>query len=242
MTDYHGAVDALDAMVESRERGYVCAVSVHSLTSALDDPEMTGVFRGATLVAARRHAASSGRRTSLGARPEGTRLRTRADAPLQRALRRARTPRMAVRRARPGLARAARAEPAPPPARHQHRGRLLATVPADDRRGGGRARRPDQRRRPDVLWVGIGAPKQEKWMARMRDRLDVPVHVRRRRRVRLPRRAASRRRPCGCSSAGSSGSTAWPRSRAGCCRATCAPTRASCSRFARQYLGERTRS
>jgi N-acetylglucosaminyldiphosphoundecaprenol N-acetyl-beta-D-mannosaminyltransferase len=29
--------------------------------------------------------------------------------------------------------------------------------------------------RPDVLWVGIGVPKQEKWMARMRSRLDVPV-------------------------------------------------------------------
>jgi len=29
--------------------------------------------------------------------------------------------------------------------------------------------------RPDVLWVGIGVPKQEKWMARMRGRLDVPV-------------------------------------------------------------------
>ena len=29
--------------------------------------------------------------------------------------------------------------------------------------------------RPDVLWVGIGVPKQEKWMVRMRDRLDVPV-------------------------------------------------------------------
>jgi N-acetylglucosaminyldiphosphoundecaprenol N-acetyl-beta-D-mannosaminyltransferase len=29
--------------------------------------------------------------------------------------------------------------------------------------------------RPDVLWVGIGVPKQEKWMARMRDRLEVPV-------------------------------------------------------------------
>jgi N-acetylglucosaminyldiphosphoundecaprenol N-acetyl-beta-D-mannosaminyltransferase len=28
---------------------------------------------------------------------------------------------------------------------------------------------------PDVLWVGIGVPKQEKWMARMRDRLEVPV-------------------------------------------------------------------
>jgi N-acetylglucosaminyldiphosphoundecaprenol N-acetyl-beta-D-mannosaminyltransferase len=29
--------------------------------------------------------------------------------------------------------------------------------------------------RPDVLWVGIGVPKQEKWMARMRGRLEVPV-------------------------------------------------------------------
>jgi N-acetylglucosaminyldiphosphoundecaprenol N-acetyl-beta-D-mannosaminyltransferase len=27
----------------------------------------------------------------------------------------------------------------------------------------------------DVVWVGIGVPKQEKWMARMRDRLDAPV-------------------------------------------------------------------
>jgi N-acetylglucosaminyldiphosphoundecaprenol N-acetyl-beta-D-mannosaminyltransferase len=31
--------------------------------------------------------------------------------------------------------------------------------------------------RPDVLWVGIGQPKQDKWMARMRDRLEVPVMV-----------------------------------------------------------------
>jgi N-acetylglucosaminyldiphosphoundecaprenol N-acetyl-beta-D-mannosaminyltransferase len=31
--------------------------------------------------------------------------------------------------------------------------------------------------RPDVVWVGIGVPKQEKWMAVMRDRLDAPVLV-----------------------------------------------------------------
>jgi N-acetylglucosaminyldiphosphoundecaprenol N-acetyl-beta-D-mannosaminyltransferase len=29
--------------------------------------------------------------------------------------------------------------------------------------------------RPDVVWVGIGVPKQEKWMARMRDRIEAPV-------------------------------------------------------------------
>jgi N-acetylglucosaminyldiphosphoundecaprenol N-acetyl-beta-D-mannosaminyltransferase len=31
--------------------------------------------------------------------------------------------------------------------------------------------------RPDVVWVGIGVPKQEKWMARMRGRLAAPVLV-----------------------------------------------------------------
>jgi N-acetylglucosaminyldiphosphoundecaprenol N-acetyl-beta-D-mannosaminyltransferase len=29
----------------------------------------------------------------------------------------------------------------------------------------------------DVVWVGIGVPKQEKWMARMRERLEAPVLV-----------------------------------------------------------------
>ena len=60
--------------------------------------------------------------------------------------------------------------------------------------------------RPDMLWVGIGVPKQEKWMARMRDRLDVPVmcgvgaafdfHA-----GRIPMA------PPGCRTTGSSGST-----------------------------------
>src|SRR3989442_171738 len=31
--------------------------------------------------------------------------------------------------------------------------------------------------RPDVVFVGLGAPKQEKWMARMRPRLEAPVLV-----------------------------------------------------------------
>ncbi|CAO4175640.1 WecB/TagA/CpsF family glycosyltransferase [Methylorubrum populi] len=31
--------------------------------------------------------------------------------------------------------------------------------------------------RPDILWVGLSTPKQEYWMARHRDRLEVPVMV-----------------------------------------------------------------
>jgi len=32
-------------------------------------------------------------------------------------------------------------------------------------------------KRPDVIWVGLGVPRQEKWMQRMRPRLDAPVLV-----------------------------------------------------------------
>jgi N-acetylglucosaminyldiphosphoundecaprenol N-acetyl-beta-D-mannosaminyltransferase len=31
--------------------------------------------------------------------------------------------------------------------------------------------------KPDVVWVGIGVPKQEKWMTTLRDRIDAPVLV-----------------------------------------------------------------
>lgn len=31
--------------------------------------------------------------------------------------------------------------------------------------------------RPDVLWVGLGSPRQEKWIARNRGRLQVPVAI-----------------------------------------------------------------
>ena len=42
--------------------------------------------------------------------------------------------------------------------------------------------------RPDIVWVGLSTPKQERWMARNRDRLEAAVHGRRRRRLRLPGR------------------------------------------------------
>ncbi|KEO58741.1 WecB/TagA/CpsF family glycosyltransferase [Thioclava indica] len=31
--------------------------------------------------------------------------------------------------------------------------------------------------KPDVVWVGLSAPKQERWMARMRDKLEAPVLI-----------------------------------------------------------------
>jgi N-acetylglucosaminyldiphosphoundecaprenol N-acetyl-beta-D-mannosaminyltransferase len=31
--------------------------------------------------------------------------------------------------------------------------------------------------RPDILWVGLGSPKQDLWMSRHRDQMDVPVMI-----------------------------------------------------------------
>jgi len=31
--------------------------------------------------------------------------------------------------------------------------------------------------RPDIVWVGLGAPRQDLWMARYRDRLEAPVLI-----------------------------------------------------------------
>ena len=49
VTDYEGAIDAMDAMVARRTRGYVCAVAVHAVMVAQDDPEMRDALAGSTL-------------------------------------------------------------------------------------------------------------------------------------------------------------------------------------------------
>ncbi len=174
MTDYQGAVEALDAMVDSRERGYVCAVSVHSLTSALDDPEMAAVFRGATLVlpdgmpvvwAANllgaglegrvygpqlmlrysERCAERGHRVWLyGGRDQGSLAQLALN----------------LRRRLPGINIVGGYSPPFREMTDEEEDTLVDQINGA---------------RPDVLWVGIGAPKQEKWMARMRDRLEVPV-------------------------------------------------------------------
>jgi N-acetylglucosaminyldiphosphoundecaprenol N-acetyl-beta-D-mannosaminyltransferase len=55
-----------------------------------------------------------------------------------------------------------------------------ASPPFEDSRGGWDDRELEEqllRTRPHILWVGLGAPKQELWMAEMAGRLSVPVMV-----------------------------------------------------------------
>ena len=174
MTDYEGAIEAMDAMIERRERGYVCAVAVHALTVGYDDPEMAAALRGATLVL------PDGMPVVWAANMLGEKLEDRVYGPelmlryndrcverghrvwlyggrdqgslVQLALN--------LRRRHPGIDIVGGYSPPFRPMTTEEEDALVDQI---------------NEARPDVLWVGIGVPKQEKWMARMRARLDVPV-------------------------------------------------------------------
>jgi N-acetylglucosaminyldiphosphoundecaprenol N-acetyl-beta-D-mannosaminyltransferase len=174
MTDYRGAIAAMDAMVEGRKRGYVCAVAVHALTVGIDDPEMAAALRGASLVL------PDGMPVVWAANLLGADLKDRVYGPelmlrysdrcaegghrvwlyggrdqgslVQLALN--------LRRRHPGINIVGGYSPPFRPMTEEEEDALVDQI---------------NDARPDVLWVGIGVPKQEKWMARMRDRLDVPV-------------------------------------------------------------------
>ena len=49
MTDYAGAMDVMDDMIERRERGWICAAAVHSVMVAQDDPTMRTALTQSTI-------------------------------------------------------------------------------------------------------------------------------------------------------------------------------------------------
>ena len=174
MTDYAGAMDVMDQMVEQRARGWVCAAAVHSVMVAQSDPLMRKALTDSVITVPdgmpivwaanalgedlpnrvygpelmHRHcerAVEQGHRVWLyGGRDQG--------ALVQLAL--------TLRRNHPGIRIVGGYSPPFRQLSAEEDGAI-----ADQINGS----------RPDVLWVGIGVPKQEKWMVRMRERLDVPV-------------------------------------------------------------------
>lgn len=174
MLDYEGTMDVMDAMVARRERGYVCVVATHALMVARDEPEMRAALLGSTLVV------PDGMPIVWAANWLGEDLRDRVYGPDLMHRYNARCAKQGHRVWLYG----------------GHDQRWLAELMSSMRRrnpgmnivgGSERPRRPPtgeeedalveriNEARPDVLWVGTGAPSQEKWMARMRPRLDVPV-------------------------------------------------------------------
>ncbi len=176
MTDYTEAMDTMDGMIARRERGYVCATAVHAVMVAQNDPEMLEALRRSTLTV-----------------PDGMPLVWAANLLGEDLSDRVYGPELMLRYCERSRDRGHRV--------FLYGGRdqgslaqltlnLRLRFPGIKIVGGYsppfRALTDDEDKaiadqinaaRPDVVWVGTGVPKQEKWMARQRDRLDAPVLV-----------------------------------------------------------------
>lgn len=174
MTDYAQTMDVMDGMVARREPGYVCAVAVHAVMVAHRDREMRDALLRSTLTVPdgmplvwaanmlgenlpnRVYGPELMRRYSDRCAEKGHRVwlyggRDQGSL-VQLALK--------LRQRHPGITIVGGYAPPFRPLTGEEEDAICQQI---------------DEARPDVLWVGIGVPKQEKWMARLRERLDVPV-------------------------------------------------------------------
>jgi N-acetylglucosaminyldiphosphoundecaprenol N-acetyl-beta-D-mannosaminyltransferase len=166
LTDYEGTLDWIDAMAKARRRGYVCVAATHTVMASQDDPELREAVLGADFTVPDGQPlvwALNLLGHSLGDRVYGPDLMDRACA---RAVRTGRRMYLYGGRSQGALVQLTRnlrlRHPGlqivgghVPPFR-ELTGEEEALVAADIQRSGA-----------EVVWVGIGVPKQEKWMARM---------------------------------------------------------------------------
>jgi N-acetylglucosaminyldiphosphoundecaprenol N-acetyl-beta-D-mannosaminyltransferase len=174
--DYDGAMDWMDGTVAARGSGYICVAATHTVMVAQEDPEAMEAVLGASLVV------PDGQPLVWALRALGKPLSDRVYGPdlMLRHCERAAADgtriflyggrnqgalvqlTLNLRRRFPGLRVVGGCSP---PFRDLD-GDELDAIAAEINRTGA-----------DIVWVGIGVPKQEKWMAAMRDRLEAPVLV-----------------------------------------------------------------
>jgi N-acetylglucosaminyldiphosphoundecaprenol N-acetyl-beta-D-mannosaminyltransferase len=176
VTDYDGALDRIDAMVEGDERGFVCTVSAHGLVEAQTDPELSIALSAADF------CVPDGMPVVWALRALGEEISERVYGPTlmerccERLAQRGRRIwlygakddevqadlRAALERRFPGLTIAGGWAPPFRDLTDIELGEVAERIDADE---------------PDVVWVGISTPRQEKLMARIRPRLYAPVLV-----------------------------------------------------------------
>jgi N-acetylglucosaminyldiphosphoundecaprenol N-acetyl-beta-D-mannosaminyltransferase len=176
LTDYERTLEWIDDAAATRAHGYVCVAAVHTVMACQEDAELREAVLGADFTV------PDGQPLVWALNALGHGLPNRVYGPelMDRAC--ARAARTGLRfylfggRNQGALAELARR------LRLRHPGlkivgghcppfRQLTDVEEDAIAG------EINRSGADVVWVGIGVPKQEKWMARMRDRLEAPVLI-----------------------------------------------------------------
>jgi N-acetylglucosaminyldiphosphoundecaprenol N-acetyl-beta-D-mannosaminyltransferase len=176
VTDYERTLRWIDAMVDAGGRGYVCVCNVHTVMASTEDVELRAALMASSVNVPDGQPlvwAMNALGCSLEQRVYGPELMARActraahtgqrfylyggrdqDALFQLAV--------SLRQRYPGIQIVGGYSPPHRPLTDEESDAVAAEINGA---------------RPDVVWVGIGVPKQEKWMAEMRSRLDAPVLV-----------------------------------------------------------------
>jgi N-acetylglucosaminyldiphosphoundecaprenol N-acetyl-beta-D-mannosaminyltransferase len=174
--DYGQTLDWIDAMIATRQRGFVCACNVHTVMASHEDRELSAALARASLIVPDGQPlvwAINALGHPLADRVYGPELMARAcaravdvghrfylyggrnqGALVQLALN--------LRQRYPGLKIVGGYSPPHRPLTDEEQLAVAAEV---------------NHTRADVVWVGIGVPKQEKWMAAMREQLEAAVLV-----------------------------------------------------------------
>jgi N-acetylglucosaminyldiphosphoundecaprenol N-acetyl-beta-D-mannosaminyltransferase len=178
LVDYEGALARIAEMIERDERGYACCTPVHTLMPSQRDPELAAALRGATL------NLPDGMPVvwALNLLSDGKPLRDRVYGPTlmertceqaaelghpiflyggydEGALRELKT---ALRRRSPAIEIAGDYSPPHRELSADEEAEVAERIDASGAR---------------IVWCGISTPRQEKWVARMRPRVEAPVLV-----------------------------------------------------------------
>lgn len=176
ITDYDEVLDFIDAAVAQRQASYICVAPTHSIVTAGDDPELAVAFDQADVVT------PDGMPVVWAARLLGEQIEDRVYGPdlmLMQCERAARSgqrvwlyggfheqalqqleDRLVARF--PGLKIVGRWSPPHRPLTPAEESELIQQLETD---------------RPDVVWVGLGMPKQELWMHSVRPKISAPVLI-----------------------------------------------------------------
>jgi N-acetylglucosaminyldiphosphoundecaprenol N-acetyl-beta-D-mannosaminyltransferase len=176
LTDYDQTMDWMDAMVAGGQQGYVCVAAVHTVMACQEDPELRAAVLASDLTVPDGQPlvwAMNALGHDLSCRVYGPELMDRycgrsADTGVRVYLYGGRNQGALVqlalnlRKRHPGLKIVGGYSPPFRSLDAEEEAEIAAEI---------------NRSKADVVWVGIGVPKQEKWMARMRERLDAPVLI-----------------------------------------------------------------
>ncbi len=176
LTDYERTLDWIDGASAHRERGYICVCNVHTVMASSEDPELRAALRRSSMNVPDGQPlvwAINALGYQLGNRVYGPELMGRAcaraavsgqpfylyggrnqGALVQLALN--------LRQRHPGIRIVGGYSPPHRPLSEEEQDAIATEINQSG---------------AEVVWVGIGVPKQEKWMAQMRPRLHAPVLI-----------------------------------------------------------------